>query len=143
MSTLFISELGGITDFPADFDGMLEYLATYEATDWEFSPEGAVACDALIQQFSHRWFPRPFRALGRVMILALLDEPAHRVHRLPYTRTLTRRFMEFGLKAVLFAKERILPDPRITTPERHRTKTSKSQRTESHRHADAQGRDMA
>jgi hypothetical protein len=125
MSTLFVSELGDITDFPADFDGMVECLTTYEATDWEFSPEGAVACEALIQQFSRRWFPRPLRFLGRVMILALLDEPAHRVHRLPYTRALTRRFMELGLKAVLVAKERILPDPRITTPERHRRRISK------------------
>jgi hypothetical protein len=58
-------------------------------------------------------------------------------------RKLDIHSLEFGLKAVLFAKERILPDPRITTPERHRRKTSKSQRTESHRHADAQGRDMA
>jgi len=32
------------------------------------------------------------------------------------------RLNELGMKLVLLAKERILPDPKITTPERHRRK---------------------
>jgi rhamnogalacturonyl hydrolase YesR len=38
MATLFVTELGDVTDFPEDFAGMLRYLADYEAVDYEYSP---------------------------------------------------------------------------------------------------------
>ncbi|MDT7748448.1 MAG: hypothetical protein QOD96_2110 [Pseudonocardiales bacterium] len=125
MATLFVTELGDVTDFPEDFAGMLRYLADYEAVDYEYSPEGTQVCDALFDQFCAKWFPGPLRPLGRTMILALLDEPAHRVHRLPHVRPATRRAVELGLKLTFLLKEKVLPDPKLSTPERKRRKLSR------------------
>jgi len=109
-----------ITDFPTSFDGMLEYMERYEAIDYPFTEAGAATCEVILDQFAEKWFPKGTRFLGRKMILSLLDEAPHRVHRLPYPSALTRWTMEKGLAAVMFAQERILPDPKITTPEKHR-----------------------
>ncbi|MEV7136458.1 hypothetical protein AB0N24_26740 [Arthrobacter sp. NPDC093128] len=109
-----------ISDFPDGFEGMLRYMDEYEAVDWEYSPDGAATCEAIFEQFSKRWFPRGLQFLGRAMLLSLLDEPAHRVHRLPDPGFLTRKFFEFGFAAMMVAKERILPDPQLSTPEKHR-----------------------
>jgi hypothetical protein len=125
MATLFVTELGDVTDFPEDFAGMLRYLADYEAVDYEYSPEGTQVCDALFDQFCAKWFPGPLRPLGRTMILALLDEPARRVHRLPHVRPATRRAVELGLKLTFLLKEKVLPDPKLSTPERKRRKLSR------------------
>jgi hypothetical protein len=125
MATLFVTELGDVTDFPEDFAGMLRYLADYEAVDYKYSPEGSQVCDALFDQFCAKWFPGPLRPLGRTMILALLDEPAHRVHRLPHVRPATRRAVELGLRLTFLLKEKVLPDPKLSTPERNRRKLSR------------------
>jgi hypothetical protein len=127
ISTMFVSEVGPVhQEFPADFNGMLEYMANYEAVEWEYSPEGGLTCEALMQQFANRWFPPGFRWAGRSMILSLLDEPARRVHRLPTPHPLVVKLNELGMKAVLLAKEQLLPDPKITTPERHRRKAAQA-----------------
>lgn len=125
MATLFVTEVGDVTDFPADFDGMIQYLADYEAVDYAYSPEGAQICDALIDQFCDKWFRGPLRPLDRTMVLALLDEPAHQVHRLPYVHPLAQRTVELGLKATFLLKDKVLPDPRLSTPEKKRRKLAR------------------
>jgi hypothetical protein len=125
IAKLMLSEVGPVhQEFPADFNGMLEYMAKYEAVDWAHSAEGAASCEALLQQFSNRWFPRGFRWAGRNMILSMLDEPARRVHRLKKPDPVTVKLNELGLKAVLWSKEKVFPDPKITTPERHRRRAA-------------------
>ena len=124
LSTLMRSAKGAITDFPEDFEGMLAYLATYEQTDWEFSPEGATTCEYTIKQFQQRWFPPGFRWIGKKMLLAMWDEPVHRVHRQPEVTWFTRKFFEFGLKMTFLMQERVLPDPKLSTPERKRRKAA-------------------
>jgi hypothetical protein len=125
IAKMFVSEVGPVhQEFPEDFDGMLEYMDRYEAVDWQYSPEGGQTCEALLQQFSRRWFPPGFRWAGRTMILSLLDEPAHRVHRLSSPHPVVVRLNELGMRLLLLVKERILPDPKITTPERHRRKAA-------------------
>lgn len=122
LSKLMRSANGAITDFPVSFEAMLDYMREYEQTDWEFSPEGAVTCDYTIKQFSERWFPRGFRWVGRKMLLAMWDEPVHRVHRQPEVSFLTRKFFEFGLRMVFTMQERVLPDPKLSTPAKKRLK---------------------
>ncbi|MET8427645.1 hypothetical protein [Nocardia sp. NPDC004860] len=121
MAKLFRAEEDAlISDFPTSFDGMLEYMAEFEGRDWPYTEEGAKTCEALLAQFANRWFPKGTRFLGRQMILSLLDESPHRVHRLPYPNVLIRKIVEFAFAAVVYSQEQILPDPRISTPERHR-----------------------
>lgn len=124
LSKLMRSAHGAITDFPTDFDGMLAYMNTYESTDWEFSPEGAQCCDATIEQFQNRWFPPGFRWIGRKMLLALWDEPVHRVHRQPNVSAFARKFFEFGLRMTFTMQEKVLPDPELSTPEKKRLRAN-------------------
>jgi hypothetical protein len=124
LSKLMRTANGAVTGFPADFEGMLQHMQEYESTNWEFSPEGAMTCDAVVEQFQNRWFPRGFRWIGRKMLLALWDEPVHRVHHQPNVSTLTRKFFEFGLFLTFFAQERILPDPKLSTPEKKRRRAA-------------------
>lgn len=127
IAKLFVSEVGPVVqEFPADFQGMLDYTEAYEAVEYEYSPEGAQAREALLEQFANRWFPKGFRWAGRNMILSLLDEPARRMHRLRKPGALTIKFNEFGMKMVLWGKERVLTDPKVTTPERHRLKAARA-----------------
>ncbi|WAL49612.1 hypothetical protein [Rhodococcus pyridinivorans] len=126
MAKLFRGENDApIIDFPASFDGMLEYMEKYEAIDYPYTEAGAKACEAILEQFANRWFPKGTRFLGRLMILSLLDEPPHRVHRLPYPNVLIRKMMEFGFAAVVYTQEKILPDPKLSTPEKHRRAATK------------------
>jgi hypothetical protein len=60
------------------------------------------------------------------MILSMLDEPTRRTHRLKKPDPVTIKLNEFGLKMVLWGKERVLPDPKITTPEKHRRKATRA-----------------
>ena len=129
LSKLMRSANGEITDFPDDFDGMLQYMKTYENTEWEFSPEGRMTVEAIIEQFGNRWFPRGFRWIARRMLYAMWDEPVHRVHRVPYVPALERKFFEFGLKAVFLLQERVLPDPKLSTPEKKRARRQRELRT--------------
>lgn len=120
MATLFWTEIGEVTDFPEDFAGMLEYMADYEAVDHPWTREGADCTRAVVDQFADRWFPRGFHFAGRALIHSFFDEPVRRVHRTPVPSRGTVKVMEFGLKAVLVLQERILPDPKLSTPERAR-----------------------
>lgn len=123
MSRLFRAENDTpIIDFPDDFAGMLAYLDEYEARDWPHTREGEIATKALIDQFANRWFPRGLRFVGRTLILSMFNDTPHRVHHLPYPNPVARKAMELGFAASVFLQEKILPDPHVSTPERHRSK---------------------
>jgi len=109
-----------ITDFPDSWDGMRAYMEDHEAKDWPYTEDGALSVEALLQQFENRWFPKPFRSVGRSMILALMSEPPHRVFKLPYPNFVITKLMKLTFATIMFAKERILPDPKLSTPEKHR-----------------------
>lgn len=109
-----------ITDFPDSWDGMLAYLEAHEARDWAHTEDGAICVEALLQQFENRWFPKGFRFIGRNLMLALIGESPHRVHKLPYPNGVVTALMQLAFRTIMFTKERILPDPKITTPEKHR-----------------------
>jgi hypothetical protein len=121
MAEHFVGEDGHLTEpFPRDFDAMLAYLDAYEGTQWEHHPEAPVMLEALLRQFSDRWFPPGLRWAGRRMILALWDEPVRRTHRIPRPSRLEERIFELGVYAYMFTQERILPDPKRSTPQRLR-----------------------
>ena len=61
------------------------------------------------------------------MIMALWDEPVHRVHRIPDVHPLTRKFFEFGLKMTFLMQEKVLPDPKHSTPAKKKMREQKGQ----------------
>ncbi|MER6936149.1 hypothetical protein ABTX24_17315 [Nocardioides sp. NPDC127514] len=126
VSKLFRSEVGPVSqEFPENFEGMLEFMAEFESRDWPQTDTGHRAAMLLIDKFAQNWFPKGFRGVGRSLIMALVSEPSHRVHRIPHTNKLVTKVFELVLLAAFVAKEKVLPDPRISTPERHRLAAAK------------------
>ena len=124
VSKMMLSANGQVFGWPDSFDGILEFMDEYEATDWEHSPDGLRICHELSDQFANRWFPRGFRWVGHKMLLAMWGEPVHRVHHVPHTSAVTRKTFELMIRTVLTVKERVLPDPTTTTPEKNRLKAA-------------------
>ncbi len=122
MSALFWTENGDVTGFPDDFDGMLAFLAEWESRHTEWTAEGSACTEAIIEQFAGRWFPRRLRGVGRAMLVSFFGEPVCRVHRIERPNRAVVALMRTGLRCYVTAKERVLPDPRRSTPERHRRK---------------------
>lgn len=127
MSKLFRRENDQpVTDFPDSWDGMLAYMEAHEALQWPYTADGAVSVEAVFRQFENRWFPKPLRFLGRKFILAVMDDTPLRVHHLQRPGPVTTRIMRFVLGALIFTQERLLPDPKLTTPEKHRLRDDRS-----------------
>jgi hypothetical protein len=120
MAELFWTEHGAVTGWPEDFAGMVAFLDEWESRHTEWTAEGAACTRAVLDQFAARWFPRPLHFLGRAMLTSFYGEPIRRVHHIDPPGPATVALMRAGLRSYVTAKERILPDPRRSTPQRHR-----------------------
>jgi hypothetical protein len=113
---------GYIEDYPQNFEGMQAVVKAHDARPWPKSDTGRELAQYVIQQFCQANFPKPLHGVGRQMILALQE---------PYIR----RLCDMGepnpvaawlLRRVIFLKgwlaEKVLPDPRLSTPERARAR---------------------
>jgi hypothetical protein len=96
---------------PADFDGMLAFLADFERTDYFTAPESNVAAEAMLQQFCDRWFPRPLHGLGRALVLSLATPDLLAVHGLTAPRPLVARTLRRTLRTLITVQRRWAPDP--------------------------------
>ena len=123
MAALFRSEKGALVDFPEDFAAMLAMLEEYESRPWPAVAEGNMVAEAIIAQFCDRWFPRRLRFVGRQLLLAVTRDRVREIQGLERPRPGVRPAVRLALKAVTVAQERILPDPRRSTPERARRKS--------------------
>ena len=122
MAGLFWTENGDVTGWPADFDAMLAFLAEWESRHTEWTEDGAACTRAVIDQFAARWFPRRLHFVGRAMLCSFYDEPIRRVHRVEAPPRPVVALMRTGMRCYVTAKEKVLPDPRMSTPDRHRRK---------------------
>jgi hypothetical protein len=96
---------------PADFDGMLDFLADFERKDYSTGPESNVVAEALLQQFSDRWFPRPLHGLGRGLVLSIATPDLLAVHGLKAPRPLVARTLRWALRTLITVGQRWAPDP--------------------------------
>jgi hypothetical protein len=118
----FRSEDGQVLAFPDSFEGMLTMLETYEAEPWEKVESGRLLSEAITQQFADAWCPPGLRWVGRQMILSLQKDHIRALMRMgdpnPVMRVIVRRL--FWL--IITLKERVLPDPKLSTPEKARAR---------------------
>lgn len=70
-----IGEMLGIENMPETWEGMRKALYEYESDPawFGYTPAGKHSSDALIDQFTHRWFPRRLRWAGRLTVLSLME----------------------------------------------------------------------
>jgi hypothetical protein len=101
---------------PADFDGMLAFLADFERNDYSTAPESNVVAEALLQQFCDRWFPRPLHGLGRALVLSIATPELLAVHGLTAPRPLVARTLRRTLRTLITVQRRWAPDPVEVAP---------------------------
>lgn len=121
----FRSEEGQVADFPDSFDGILRLLAEYEAEPWEKVASGKLLSDALMKQFCERWFPPGLRWVGRQLLLSNQPKFLRDLMAMGDPNPLLAPVMRGIFKAVFILKEKVLPDPKLSTPERARLKRNR------------------
>ncbi|MBB5498702.1 hypothetical protein [Paraburkholderia sp. MM5384-R2] len=120
VSRLFWSEDGYITDYPESFEAMLIFLEDYEAQPWEQVQSGKELAEALTQQYMEAWFPLPFRALGRQVILSLQKPVIRKLMQMGDPNPIAKWAIRKAFWLIIMLKERVLPDPKLSTPEKAR-----------------------
>lgn len=116
----FWSEDGYVTDYPKTFDEMLAFLEAYEAEPWAMVESGQRLAAALTQQYAEAWFPTGFRWVGRQIILSLQKPHIRMLMQMGDPNPLARWIIRKAFKWVIFLKERVMPDPKLSTPEKAR-----------------------
>lgn len=121
MCGLFMSEEGRVSEFPADFDAMLRFMEEYEHEPWEKVESGKKLSAALTEQFSKSWFPTGFQWFGRQMILSLQKKRTRDLMQMGDPNPVLEKVIRGFFWLVITLKERVLPDPKRSTPEKARS----------------------
>lgn len=116
----FRSEEGPVVGFPSSFDDMLQLLSNYEAEPWQKVESGKALSDALIEQFCGRWFPPGLRWVGKQLLLANQPKFLRDLMAMGDPNPVLAPVMRGIFKSIILLKERVLPDPKRSTPERAR-----------------------
>ncbi|MQW87698.1 hypothetical protein [Sinorhizobium saheli] len=116
------SEEGYIVDFPESFDAMERFVEDFNNEKWPKSEVARTIIPYVISQFNERNLPKPFWGLGRQMILTFTDKRARDLHEMgdpnPIIGWLIKRFVKINM----WLSINVLPDPKLSVPERARQK---------------------
>ncbi len=118
----FRSQEGQVEDFPDSFDDMMRLAEEYEAHPWEQSESGKKLAEAISQQFAECWFPWGFRWAGRQFVLTMQMPSTRKIMQMPDPNWLMSKLVPKIVWLVFTMKDRVLPDAKLTTPERARAK---------------------
>jgi len=122
MSALFVNgETGApLPQFPKNFAEINAYMDRYEGKDWPSNPLGPSVGESVLRPFAERHFPKPLHKVARAMVLAMYNETVLRVHGLTAPHPAVTAAVRFGFRMGLTMSAKILPDPEVSLPERHR-----------------------
>jgi len=103
-------------DVPADFQGMLDYMAKFEREHYSSSPQSRIVAESLIQQYTDRWYPRLLRDFGRTVVLSIATPELLAVHRIKPPSALARTLVRRGLALLITLQEKVAADPTDIAP---------------------------
>lgn len=90
--------LGGL---PSTQDELWRWMLDYEREHWGYTEGGRQVVDAFFADWTTRWFPPRARALGRQILLALMDDGLRAVHRLEAPKRPVAGLVRAGARAYL------------------------------------------
>ncbi len=122
----FWSEEGLVVEYPKSFEDMLDFVENYESQPWEQVASGIKLTEAIIDQFTDAWFPRPMRWFGRQIYLALQRPSILELMQSGRPNPVMKLLIRAGLKIFLWLQAHVLSDPKLSTPERARLQNSRS-----------------
>lgn len=106
---------GPLHSFPEDYDALMEFVEEFEHRSYPYTPTGRMMCEAMIRQFSERFFPEPLRPIGRTIVMAFVPPAVARRHGLPPANRLGVWLVHKVFRFIFFAQDHFLPDARIPT----------------------------
>jgi hypothetical protein len=108
-----------VTCFPADFDGILAFIAEVEGRGWTHNEHGPELVERAVTPFVTRYFPRPLHGVGRALVLGIA--PDRRLLSLGVTPAthLQKWFAREFVRVGIWLSEVVLPDPQLTLLERY------------------------
>lgn len=71
-----------VDGFPADFDGVLEWLEEFENRDWTVNEVGRITVEAVIAQFEFRYVAKPLRPLVRAALVSFFPKSVRQAYRM-------------------------------------------------------------
>lgn len=110
-----IGEALGIHSIPESLEAMSDFMSEYEhSVYFGYSSEGEAVTDALIDQFTNRWFSPLMRLPARYVVLSLIED--HISTELTRTRPSPgfKFLVRTSLRTLLWFRARFLPDPHDT-----------------------------
>lgn len=112
MGRLFVDEHGNpVMDFPKDWDAMVAFIDNFENRPWPEHEEGHMATHAVLDQFAHRYFPRPLHGLVRALVMSTLHPTTWRVHGVTPPPAPVRALLLRTTGLMLRVQKALLPDP--------------------------------
>lgn len=112
MGRLFVDEHGNpVMDFPKDWDAMVAFIENFENRPWPEHEEGHMATHAVLDQFAHRYFPRPLHGLVRALVVSTLHPTTWRVHGVTPPPAPVRILLLRTVGLMLRVQKALLPDP--------------------------------
>ncbi|MFF4630037.1 hypothetical protein [Streptomyces griseorubiginosus] len=112
MGKLFVDEHGNaILDFPDDWDSMMAFLDDFENRPWPQHEEGRMVTHAILDQFAHRFFPRPLHGLARALAVSTMHPTTWRVHSMTPLPAPARFLLLRSTGLLLRLQQTLRPDP--------------------------------
>lgn len=109
-----------LESFPTSFEGMVDYVESYQARPWPVHEPGHISTEAEIEHFATTWFPRPLHFFGRALVTAFLSPHVVRAHAIDAPPSVLAWAARRLMKTMMFLTAEVLPDARTTYPDRKR-----------------------
>ncbi|MGW1025609.1 oxygenase MpaB family protein [Streptomyces sp. NPDC002577] len=112
------------SELPRTFEEMERIVDDYLGQDVGANPTGSKFAHIALDRYAETWFPRPLLPIGRAMITCTLHPQVMKTFQLKQPSPIARRLGRWALKAN-FLPEVLLPDPKISVPDRMRVTAAK------------------
>jgi hypothetical protein len=124
LASLFTVEGGAkLTDvdkMPESFDAMAAYAEAYLARPWPDNPVGAAFTEALLDECTRRWFPRPLRPFGRALVTSFFAPSLFRAYKMSPPNRMMRTLARATIWAMIVYSDYIRADEKEPITERRR-----------------------
>lgn len=114
LSVQFEGEHGMVHSFPEDFDGLVAFVEEFDDRNWPGTPVTKDICEAMMVDFSDRWFPRGMRWFGRAMMLYASNDAVLQRYGVKTLGPVRRALVHRMMKAMFYAKIVLAPDNKVS-----------------------------
>lgn len=111
-----------IDEFPESFEAMEKFVDDFDNESWPKSEAAQEVLPHVFRQFLERNMPKPMWGFGRQMILTFTDKRARDLHDMGDPHPVAEFLIKKMVALQIWMAENVLPDPKLSTPERARAK---------------------